>query len=91
MKKDRIVRLYTYSLEIVKTETVLKLIVELACVVSDQPHYSDLLMVALLCFRYNLAETIDGQLKRMSEDLREVIDHVNATSAGGDAGNPVSA
>ena len=43
----------------------------------------------MFAFRYNLAETIDGQLKRMSEDLREVIDHVNASSASGDTASPV--
>ncbi|CAK8674328.1 unnamed protein product [Clavelina lepadiformis] len=39
---------------------------------------------------YNLAENIDAQLKRMVQDLREVIDHVNATSAPSDASNPVN-
>lgn len=32
---------------------------------------------------YQLAESLDGQLKRMSEDLKEVISHLNSTTTTG--------
>ena len=39
---------------------------------------------------YQLAESIDAQLKRMSEDLREMIEHVNAANKNQDDNDPVS-
>ena len=42
-----------------------------------------------LC-RYKLAENIDAQLKQMSSDLKEIVDHLNATSSTGqDSNDPV--
>lgn len=39
---------------------------------------------------YQLAETLDAQLQRMSGDLREVIDHLNtANKSAGDDDDPV--
>lgn len=39
---------------------------------------------------YQLAENLDGQLKRMSEDLKEVISHLNSTSTGLTTSHPLS-
>lgn len=39
--------------------------------------------------RYQIAENIDAQLKRMTEDLKEVIDHLNTTSGAQDSTDPV--
>ncbi|XP_078494157.1 uncharacterized protein LOC100182610 [Ciona intestinalis] len=39
---------------------------------------------------YNLAENIDAQLKQMVQDLKEVIEHINATSQPADAADPVN-
>jgi len=39
---------------------------------------------------YQLAENLDAQLKRMSEDLKEVISHLNAGSRGSDTSDPVA-
>lgn len=38
---------------------------------------------------YRLAEGIDAQLKRMAEDLREMIEHVNAANKVQDANDPM--
>uniref|UniRef100_A0A803JGM2 Nuclear pore glycoprotein p62 n=1 Tax=Xenopus tropicalis TaxID=8364 RepID=A0A803JGM2_XENTR len=38
---------------------------------------------------YKLAENIDAQLKRMAQDLKEVIEHLNTSAGPGDAGNPL--
>ncbi|XP_069800356.1 nucleoporin-62 C-terminal-like protein isoform X1 [Dendropsophus ebraccatus] len=38
---------------------------------------------------YKLAENIDAQLKRMAQDLKEVIEHLNTTAGPGDASNPL--
>lgn len=46
-------------------------------------------MVFYLPARYNLAENIDGQLKTMVQDLREVVEHINSTSTPGNENNPV--
>lgn len=39
---------------------------------------------------YNLAENIDSQLKNMALDLREVVEHINSTSAPADTSNPIN-
>ncbi|XP_075691737.1 nucleoporin-62 C-terminal-like protein isoform X3 [Rhinoderma darwinii] len=38
---------------------------------------------------YKLAENIDAQLKRMAQDLKDVIEHLNTTADPGDASNPL--
>ncbi|XP_041427919.1 nucleoporin 62kDa L homeolog isoform X5 [Xenopus laevis] len=38
---------------------------------------------------YKLAENIDAQLKRMAQDLKEVIEHLNTSAGPGDASNPL--
>jgi len=38
---------------------------------------------------YQLAENLDGQLKRMGEDLREIIDHLNSNNRNVDTSDPV--
>lgn len=45
----------------------------------------------LLVYRYQLAENIDSQLKQMSEDLKEIIEHLNESSRSEDVNDPVSA
>lgn len=39
---------------------------------------------------YQLAENLDAQLKRMSEDLKEVISHLNSGNRGADTSDPVA-
>lgn len=39
---------------------------------------------------YKLAENIDAQLKRMSQDLKEIIEHVNTSSSSSETSDPVS-
>jgi len=39
---------------------------------------------------YQLAENLDAQLKRMSEDLKEVISHLNAGNRATDISDPVA-
>lgn len=39
---------------------------------------------------YQLAENIDGQLKRMVSDLKEIIDYLNASNDSQDSDSPVS-
>ena len=39
---------------------------------------------------YQLAENLDAQLKRMSEDLKEVIAHLNLGNRGSDSADPVA-
>lgn len=39
---------------------------------------------------YQLAESLDGQLKRMSEDLKEVISHLNSTTTGLTTSHPLA-
>ncbi|XP_073495754.1 nucleoporin-62 C-terminal-like protein isoform X2 [Phyllobates terribilis] len=38
---------------------------------------------------YKLAENIDAQLKRMAQDLKDVIDHLNTTAGPGDTSTPL--
>uniref|UniRef100_A0A8C1DNR9 Nuclear pore glycoprotein p62 n=1 Tax=Cyprinus carpio carpio TaxID=630221 RepID=A0A8C1DNR9_CYPCA len=39
---------------------------------------------------YKLAENVDAQLKRMSQDLKEIIEHLNTSSGPADTADPVS-
>ncbi|ELU14274.1 hypothetical protein CAPTEDRAFT_165712 [Capitella teleta] len=39
---------------------------------------------------YKLAENIDAQLKRMSSDLKEIIEHLNSSHSTQDASDPVA-
>ena len=39
--------------------------------------------------RYHLAESIDAQLKRMAEDIKEIIEHVNTANKTQDESDPV--
>ncbi len=39
---------------------------------------------------YQLAETLDAQLQRMSDDLREVIEHLNSANAEENRDEPVA-
>lgn len=39
--------------------------------------------------RYQLAENIDAQLKRMLSDLKEIIDHLNSSNTNQDQTDPV--
>jgi len=39
---------------------------------------------------YQLAESLDAQLKRMSEDLKEVISHLNSGNRGVDTQDPIA-
>ncbi|CAG9792408.1 unnamed protein product [Diatraea saccharalis] len=39
---------------------------------------------------YSLAENLDSQLRQMSEDLKEVIEHLNETNRSQDSNDPVS-
>ena len=42
-------------------------------------------------YSYQMAESIDAQLKRMTDDLKEVIDHLNTGTGAGDKNKePVS-
>ena len=38
---------------------------------------------------YSLAETLDAQLQRMSDDLREVIEHINSANKSQDESEPL--
>lgn len=44
-----------------------------------------------MCYvcRYQLAENIDAQLKRMLSDLKEIIDHLNSSNTNQDQTDPV--
>ena len=39
--------------------------------------------------RYQLADNIDAQLKRMVQDLKEIIDHLNTSNSQQDTTDPV--
>lgn len=41
-------------------------------------------------FRYQFAEIIDSQLKQMSDDLKEIIEHINDSNKDEEISNPVS-
>lgn len=38
---------------------------------------------------YKLAENVDAQLKRMSQDLKEIIEHLNTSGGPSDTSDPV--
>ncbi|KAL0122552.1 hypothetical protein PUN28_007332 [Cardiocondyla obscurior] len=40
-------------------------------------------------YTYRLSETLDTQLKRMSEDLKEIIDHLNEANRAQDSSDPI--
>lgn len=40
-------------------------------------------------FRYQMAENLNSQLKQMSEDLKEVIEHLNEANKNQELSNPV--
>ena len=37
-----------------------------------------------------MAENLDAQLKRMVQDLKEIIEHLNASNSSQDSNDPVS-
>ena len=39
--------------------------------------------------RYQLAESVDGQLRRMEQDLKEIIEQMNSSNAAEDEDSPV--
>lgn len=53
-------------------------------------HSSLPLCPLLLCCRYKLAENIDAQLKRMAQDLKDIIEHLNTSGGPADNSDPVS-
>ena len=40
-------------------------------------------------YSYKLSENIDAQLKRMASDLKEIVEHLNSSSANQDSNDPV--
>lgn len=38
---------------------------------------------------YSLAETLDAQLQRMADDLREIIEHLNSANRSQNEGDPI--
>jgi nuclear pore complex protein Nup62 len=38
---------------------------------------------------YKLAETVDSQLKQMSSDLRQIVEHINASNSKQDSADPL--
>ena len=46
-------------------------------------------LVVVFC-SYQLAESVDGQLRRMEQDLKEIIEQMNSSNATEDEDNPVS-
>lgn len=40
-------------------------------------------------YTYNLAENLDTQLKQMSEDLKEIIEHLNEANRAQDSSDPI--
>lgn len=46
--------------------------------------------IVLCRFRYQLSEVIDSQLKQMSEDLKEIVEHLNESNKNEDLSDPVS-
>lgn len=39
---------------------------------------------------YKLAENIDAQLKRMAQDLKDIIEHLNTSGGPADTSDPVN-
>ena len=46
-------------------------------------------MLSLFVIRYQLAESLDAQLKRMGQDLKEIIDRLNSSNTKPDPDDPV--
>lgn len=44
----------------------------------------------MIYYRYQIAENIDAQLKRMTSDLKEVIEHLNMSAGSRESTDPVS-
>lgn len=40
--------------------------------------------------RYQFSEIIDSQLKQISDDLKEIIEHINESNKDDEVANPVS-
>lgn len=62
-------------------------------VLSFPPHMKILIikLIIVVCDnRYQLAESLDAQLKRMGQDLKEIIDRINSSNAKPDPDDPVS-
>ena len=56
-----------------------------------RPIVEPLSMARYSFYSYQMAESIDAQLKRMTDDLKEVIDHLNTGTGAGDKNKePVS-
>ena len=45
--------------------------------------------VCVCWYRYQLAEGVDGQLRRMEQDLKTIIEQMNSSNASEDEDNPV--
>ena len=58
--------------------------------IAERKQKSDKLQLIHFC-RYQLAENIDAQLKRMVQDLKEIIDHLNTANSSQDSNYPVGA
>lgn len=46
-------------------------------------------MRCCLSHSYQLAESVDGQLRRMEQDLKEIIEQMNSANAAEDEDSPV--
>ena len=44
-----------------------------------------------VCSRFKMAENIDSELKRMAQDLKEIIDQMNSANSNQDEDSTVSA
>lgn len=51
---------------------------------------STILIGFLFFYRYQFSEIIDSQLKQMSDDLKEIIEHINESNKDEEITNPVS-
>lgn len=45
---------------------------------------------SLVSCSYKLAENIDAQLKRMAQDLKDIIEHLNTSGRPADTSDPVN-
>jgi len=57
---------------------------------SPENEYCVIQLDLIMVFRYTLAENMDTQLQQMSEDLKEVIHHINDSNKTVDKADPVS-
>lgn len=48
------------------------------------------MLIIIPFYRYQFAEIIDSQLKQMSDDLKEIIEHINDSNKDEEVNNPVS-